>query len=376
MDETGMKITALEIHLIRVPCDLGGSGSAFVGVSWSHIDTLLLRVVTDSGLEGWGEGFGHATCPATAAVIQSQLGPAALGADARDIRGLMARMAQQLHLFGRNGPHLYALSALDIALWDLAGKAAGLPLWRLLGGAPVGTLPAYASLLRYNEPSTVAKAAARAAALGYAAVKLHEIDVPATQAARDAIGPDLPLMLDVNCPWTVAEAEEMARRLAPCRLAWLEEPVWPPENHRGLARLRRAAPMPIAAGENACGLHDFRNLFAAGALDIAQPSVAKIGGITEMLKIAALAEAHGVRLVPHCAYFGPGFLASLHLAPVIAPAAPFEHLFATLEASPYHDLVLAANGRVTIPAAPGLGRDPDPEILRRYALAAPVMLHA
>jgi len=169
---------------------------------------------------------------------------------------------------------------------------------------------------------------------------------------------------------------EMAARLRPCRLAWLEEPVWPPEDREGLARVRRAADVPIAAGENAAGLHEFRALFAAGALDIAQPSVAKIGGITEVLKIAALAEAHGVRLVPHCAYFGPGFLASLHLAAAVAPAAPFERLFVTLEANPYHELVLAPGGRVMIPDAPGLGRDPDPEILRRYAMAAPVVLRS
>ncbi len=371
-----MKITALELHLIRVPCDSGAPPTAFSGVGWSHMDTLLLRVVTDQGLEGWGEGFGHATCPATLAVLQTQLAPAVLGADARDIRGLMTRLAQRLHLFGRNGPHVYALSALDTALWDIAGKAAGLPLWRLLGGAPVGTLPAYASLLRYGEPVEVARAAARAVTEGYAGVKLHEIDLPQTQAAREAIGPDVPLMLDVNCPWSVAEACEMAARLRPCRLAWLEEPVWPPEDREGLARVRRAADVPIAAGENAAGLHEFRALFAAGALDIAQPSVAKIGGITEMLKIAALAEAHGVRLVPHCAYFGPGFLASLHLAAAVAPAAPFERLFVTLEANPYHELVLAPGGRVMIPDAPGLGRDPDPEILRRYAMAAPVVLRS
>jgi L-alanine-DL-glutamate epimerase-like enolase superfamily enzyme len=371
-----MKIIALELHLIRVPCDSGAPPTAFSGVGWSHMDTLLLRVVTDQGLEGWGEGFGHATCPATLAVLETQLAPAVLGADARDMRGLMARLAQRLHLFGRNGPHVYALSALDMALWDIAGKAAAMPLWRLLGGAPLGTLPAYASLLRYGEPAEVARAAARAVAEGYAGVKLHEIDLPQTQAARDAIGPDVPLMLDVNCPWSVAEAREMAARLRPCRLAWLEEPVWPPEDHEGLARVRRTAGVPVAAGENAAGLHEFRSLFAAGALDIAQPSVAKIGGITEVLKIAALAEAQGVRLVPHCAYFGPGFLASLHLAAAVAPAAPFERLFVTLAANPYHELVLAPGGRVTIPDAPGLGQDPDPEILRRYAMAAPIVLRS
>jgi D-galactarolactone cycloisomerase len=152
-----MKIVAIETHLIRVRCDIGAAPIAFLGVGWSSLDTLLVRVVTDQGLEGWGEGFGHACCPATRIVVDTQLAPAVLGEDTRDIRGLMARLAQRLHLFGRNGPHVYALSALDIALWDIMGKAANLPLWRLLGGAPVGVLPAYASLLRYSAPAEVAK---------------------------------------------------------------------------------------------------------------------------------------------------------------------------------------------------------------------------
>ena len=195
-----MKIVAIETHLIRVPCDIGAAPTAFLGVGWSSLDTLLVRVVTDQGLEGWGEGFGHACCPATRIVVDTQLAPAVLGEDARDIRGLMARLAQRLHLFGRNGPHVYALSALDVALWDIAGKAANLPLWRLLGGAPLGALPAYASLLRYSAPAEVAKACARALDQGYRAVKLHEIDVPQTRAARDAVGPTVSLMLDVELP--------------------------------------------------------------------------------------------------------------------------------------------------------------------------------
>jgi D-galactarolactone cycloisomerase len=369
-----MKITALETHLIRVPCNSGAPPTEFVGVGWSSVDTLFLRVITDQGLEGWGEGFGHATCPATRTVIESQLAPAALGQDARDIRRLMKRLAQHLHLFGRNGPHVYALSALDIALWDIAGKAAGLPLSRLLGGAPAASLAAYASLLRYGEPALVARACERALAQGYRDVKLHEIDVPQVAAARAALGPDAAIMLDTNCPWSVDQAIGMARRLQPFQLAWLEEPVWPPEDHPGLARVRRESGIAIAAGENAAGLHDFRSLFDAGALDIAQPSVTKIGGVTEVLRIAALAEAHGVRLVPHCAYFGAGWLASLHLASVVAPDAPFEHLFVEMEANPYHDLVQAKGGRVHVPDGPGLGRDPDPEVLRRYAAAPPSLL--
>ncbi len=371
-----MKIVAIETHFIRVPCDSGAAPTAFVGVGWSSLDTLLVRVVTDQGLEGWGEGFGHACCPATRAVLDTQLGPAALGEDAREIRGLMGRLAQRMHLFGRNGPHVYALSALDVALWDIAGKAANLPLWRLLGGAPVGTLPAYASLLRYSAPAEVAKACARALDQGYKAVKLHEIDAPQVEAARDAAGPDIDIMLDTNCPWSVDQAITTARRLQPFNLAWLEEPLWPPENHTGLARIRRASSTPIAAGENAAGLFEVQAMLRANAVDIVQPSVSKIGGVTEVMKIAAVAEAKGVRLVPHCAYFGPGFLASLHLAAALAPAAPFERLFVNLEANPYHDLIDAKGGRVAVPDGPGLGRDPDLDVLRRYALSPPTVLRA
>ncbi len=371
-----MKIVAIETHLIRVPCDIGTAPTAFVGVGWSTVDTLFVRVVTDQGIEGWGEGFGHACCPATRAVVDTQLAPAVLGEDARDIRGLMTRVAQRLHLFGRNGPHVYALSALDVALWDIAGKAANLPLWRLLGGAPVGALSAYASLLRYSAPAEVGKACARALDQGYRAIKLHEIDVPQVAAAREAAGPDIDIMLDTNCPWTVDQSIRMARRLQPYNLAWLEEPLWPPEDYHGLARIRREGGVPISCGENAAGLFDFKAMMDVHAVDIIQPSVAKIGGVTEVMKIAAVAEASGVRLVPHCAYFGPGFLASLHLAAALAPAGPFERLIVNLEASPYHDLFDVKDGRVAVPDGPGLGRDPDLDILRRYALSPPTVLRA
>ena len=134
--------------------------------------------------------------------------------------------------------------------------------------------------------------------------------------------------------------------------------------------------MPIAADENAAGLHDFRAAFEAGALDVAQPSVIKIGGPSAMLEIAALAKAFRARVVPHNAYFGPGFLASLHVNAAIAPDAPFGRLFIDLEASPLHDLVVAENGRVTVPHGPGLGHDPDPALLRRYQFTEPTVHRA
>lgn len=370
-----MKISAVEIHFIRVPCSIGAAPTAFIGVGWASMDTLLLRVVTDQGIEGWGEAFGHAACPATRTAMETQVGPAFLAQDARDVRGLARRMAQRFHLFGRNGPLTYALSAFDIALWDIAGKEAGQPLWRLLGGTPRRDLAAYASLLRYGEPGAVAKAARRATAEGFHYVKLHEIDPRVVHAAREAAAGAL-LMVDANCAWAVEEAAAMAAKMRPDDLYWLEEPVWPPENHAGLAEVRQRGGIAIAAGENAAGLYDFRHLFEAHALDIAQPSVAKVGGITEMLDVVALAKACSVRLVPHCAYFGPGYLASLHVAAALAPEAPFEHLFVDLEASLYHELVLATGGRVPVPDGPGLGRDPDADVLRRYSVGDPIVLRA
>jgi L-alanine-DL-glutamate epimerase-like enolase superfamily enzyme len=260
---------------------------------------------------------------------------------------------------------LYGISGIDIALWDIAGKLAGLPLHRLLGGAARHELGAYASLMRYTDPAIVARNAARAVERGYRWVKLHEIDVPQVKAAREALGRDIKLMVDTNCPWSGGEALEMARRFAPYDLHWLEEPVYPPDDHAGLAAVR-AAGTPIAAGENASSLGDFKKMFDARAVDFAQPSVTKIGGVSEMMKVIALAEAYGVTLIPHCAYFGAGFLASLHIAATLSHAAPFERLYLDLEASPYAPWTEASDGTLAVPQGPGLGCDPDSAVIAKY----------
>ena len=364
-----MKITAVETYWTRIPFDMGGQPAVMGGLNWQTMNSVWLRVVTDQGLEGWGEAFGHAAAATTMAVLNTQLAPALLGQDARDIAGTRLRLSKAFHGFGRNGPHVFALSAMDIALWDIAGKAAGQPLWRMLGGSPTASMPAYASLLRYGEASLVATACERALAQGYRDIKLHEIAVPEIAAAREAIG-DAKLMVDTNCPWTVWQAIDIARQVEEYDLTWFEEPVWPPGDYEGLAQVRLEGGLPIAAGENAAGLHDFRAAFEAGALDVAQPSVIKIGGPSAMIEIAALAKAFGVRVVPHNAYFGAGFLASLHCNAALAPDAPFERLFIDLEASPYHDLVVAKHGRVTVPDGPGLGCDPDMAVLKKYLVGA------
>lgn len=364
-----MRITSVETTVLAIPYAYDGPRHQVAGKDWNTLDILLVRVGTEDGLVGWGEAFGHGAVPATRAALDSLVGPMMLGHDAADIAATMRRAHQAVHLYGRGGPMSYALSGIDIALWDLAGKRAGQPLHRLLGGGG-GPVRAYASLLRYTDPAIVARNAAAAAAQGYRAIKLHEITEPAIRAAREAVGPGILLMNDANCPWTPDEACAIADALRPLDLHWLEEPVWPPEDHAALARVR-ARGVPIAAGENAASLHDFRHMMEAGAVDIAQPSVTKIGGVTELRKVAALGEAMGVRVVPHCAYFGPGFLASLHLAAAMPERPMLERLFIDLDASPFSPWTDAVDGLMHVPDAPGLGCDPDPAIMDRYRVPAP-----
>src|SRR5215468_6463723 len=373
-EENPMKITTIATHYVRIPFDMGAPKQEFAGLRFPTMDHLLIQVETDAGITGWGEAFGHSIIPATKAALESYVGPWFIGKDPTDINALHREAAQAFHIFGRNGPVVYAHSGIDIALWDIAGKRAGLPLSQLLGGARRNEVRAYASLLRYGTPATVARICAERTAAGFKHIKLHEHSVAAVMAARDGAGPDVAMMNDVNCPWTVAEALEMEQAYRPARLFWLEEPVFPPEDHRGLARVRREGQTRISAGENAAGLHDFADSFEKGAVDIAQPSVTKIGGITEMRKIIALAEAHSVELIPHCAYFGPGNLASIHIVASLPTDNLLENLYANLEASPFGDAMTAKDGKVSVPQGPGLGVEPDMKIVEKYRQGAVVTI--
>lgn len=364
-----MKITAVDTLLLRLPYRQSGPPTGFGGKVWTTLDTLLVRVDTDEGISGWGEAFGYNVNEGTKAVIDTLIAPLCLGRDATGIAALTTDLQKKLHFFGRGGPVTYGLAGIDIALWDIAGKRAGLPLHRLLGGAARRQVRAYASLLRYQDTVVVARLAAEAAERGYRHIKLHEIDAAPVAAARAAVGADIALMLDTNCPWSLGQAQAMARRLAPYDLFWLEEPIWPPEDFAALAALRRGAGMPIAAGENAGSTLQFAQMFAAGALDYAQPSVTKIGGISETRKVMALAEAANVTIAPHSPYFGPGLLATLHLLAAAPQEMLCERLYVDLEASLFGDLVTARDGMMTVPDGPGLGCDPNEAVIARYRAA-------
>ncbi|WP_158743011.1 mandelate racemase/muconate lactonizing enzyme family protein [Acidisphaera sp. L21] len=363
-----MTIRSVEAIPLSLPYEMFGPKPLFAGHP-RQMEILLIRVETEAGIVGWGEAFGYAIWPATRAALVNLVAPLAVGKDEADIAGLMLSLQRQLHLLGRTGAVTFALSGLDIALWDIAGKTAGQPVSALLGGAKHCDLPAYASLMRYGDTALVAANSAKAAGRGFRAIKLHEVTVQNVAAAREAIGPNVGLMMDVNCPWTVAQALEIATDLRPFDLMWFEEPVWPPEDFAGLAAVRRGAGMPISAGENAMSAMNFEQMFAAGAVDVAQPSVTKIGGISEFMKIVAIAAKHGVPLVPHCPYFGPGLLASVHIVATFVAETMIEYSFADLGASPLGQSIALKDGRIAVPTGPGLGCDPDQAIVAQYRLA-------
>jgi L-alanine-DL-glutamate epimerase-like enolase superfamily enzyme len=328
--------------------------------------SLLVKVVTAGGAEGWGEAFAFEGAGVARRAVHDLVEPLCAGRDPSQPGPLMGEVQRKLMIFGRGGAVMHAVSAVDTALWDLKGRAAGLPLRDLLGGGPA-SLPAYASLdLYHGDTPAVRGAAGRALGDGFAGVKLHERDPAVVRAAREEAGPGTSLMLDVNCPWTYREALDAAALLRESRLRWLEEPVWPPEDAGTLARLRAACGIPLAAGENAGTPTELAAL--AGAVDYLQPSPAKMGGVTALRDVFAAAPALGAAVVPHTFYHGPALLAALHVTAALGgPDALAEWRYSALEALPYGDALLPSDGRLELPPGPGLGLDPDPDVLKRYA---------
>lgn len=364
-----MKITNVQSYFLSIPCDAGGEAPPSVGGrAWTHFDVVLIRIDTDEGLSGWGEAFGRARDVPLKAIIDTHIAPQLLGRDPTNIDAIKRHLEVSLHNFGRIGPVAYGIAGVDIALWDLLGKRAGLPLYALIGGKYADEIEVYASLLRYGTTDGVKRITDKVLREGYRHIKLHEIGIAENLAAREAAGPDIPIYLDVNCPWTVREAVDAAQRLAEGRFGWLEEPVWPPENYAGIREVREKGGIRTAAGENAGSAADFKLAFEAGALDFAQPDLTKTLGLSEALRIAALAELHNVEVVPHNAVYGPGLLATLHFNASRPHTPVLERLYFSLEAHPIGPAAEPVNGVIAVPDGPGLGFDPDPEVIEKYAV--------
>ena len=362
-------ITAVDPIVVRIPFTDGSPKTGLFPTAWTHLDIVLVRVETDDGLVGWGEGFGYFCFDATAAMIRRSIAPILLGCDPADPRALGEEIQRKMVLPGRYGISTFALSGVDIALWDLAAKREGVSLARLLGGRAREEVDAYASLVRYGTEDLVARFCDEAQRDGYNAVKLHEITMPEIRTARRRLDPATRMVVDVNCNWSEAFTREAAPELMELDAWWLEEPVFPPEDVATLARLRSLG-LPLASGENACTAVQFRQIVEAGAVDYLQPSITKVGGVSEFLKVRDLARESDEEFMLHSPYFGPGYLATLQLLALEGVGGLLEYLYVKPDAWLYPQSVLPSAGRAAIPDGPGLGFDPDPEVIERYRVEA------
>ena len=364
-----MKITAVEPILLSIPFSDGSSGKGLMPGAWTELDFLLVRIETDTGLVGWGEGFGYFCHESGASLLNRAIAPRLVGKTLENPDRMMEEVQRGMVLQGRHGIATFAQSGADIALWDLVAKAEGVPLSRLFQESnPVrDVIPAYASLVRYGDGDQVAKYSERALADGFPELKLHEITLPEIRRCRETIGPDVPVSVDVNCNWTEAFTREIIPELISLGTRWLEEPVFPPEDFRTLADLRQFG-LPIATGENACTSSPFEEMIRLKAADFLQPSITKVGGVSEFRKVCAVNTPTGQSLMPHSPYFGPGYLATLQMAAVEPLFELFEYLYIEPEAWIFAEMPLPEKGWIPIPDGPGLGMDPDPEVLERYGI--------
>ena len=301
------KTTPLPPHFCTNPMDLLELPQASMGTFTFH-GWLVVEVFSDDGLVGVGNA---ALAPQlTKQAIDLYLKPLLIGQNPWDIEFLWQHMYRKTLAFGRKGIGMVAISAVDIALWDLLGKAAKQPVFRLLGGRTKPKIPVYASRLYATELKELAAEAKGYKDDGFKAMKLRfgwgpvdgaegmQRNLDLVRTVRDTVGNDVDVMADAYMGWTLDYAKRMLPLLEPFQLRWLEEPVVPDDIH-GYAELKSYGRIPIAGGEHEFTLFGFRDLLQARALDYIQFDTNRVGGITQARKIAALAEAHGVPVIPH-----------------------------------------------------------------------------
>ncbi|MGI9394680.1 MAG: mandelate racemase/muconate lactonizing enzyme family protein, partial [Boseongicola sp.] len=221
-------------------------------------------------------------------------------------------------------------------------------------------LPVYASLLRIAEAEKLRRRVGDARDEGFQAIKLHEIEPKFINLAREVWPIGHEFMLDINCGWNFEFTKKMDRLLADCKPTWFEEPIFPPEDFQALAALRQGISVPVAAGENAGNVYAFEQMISVGAVDVAQPSATKVGGLTGLVKVAQICDQTDCRLVPHCAYFGPGYWANLQFLANRNDGSLAEFYYvAGLQDSLYSDCEFPKSGTMHLPDGPGLGIEPD-----------------
>lgn len=360
-------------------------------------DNILVRIHTDNGIVGIGETdtspwVAKAMIEAPSSHIMSLgLKEMLIGQDPLEITALWQRMYVFSAMTGRRGIGLNAIGALDMALWDIRGKAAGKPIWRLLGGSTRRAFTPYASLLpdghTFEEYKRVLiDRAKRAKAYGFKAGKMEvclkgpyahngiqesdEAMIEVIAACREAVGPEMTLMVDVAYAWQdMYAALRVIKKIEKYDIFFLETPL-PSDDLEGYDKLSRVSPIRLAAGEWLTGRHEFKDLIERGNLAVVQPDIGRVGGITEAKRVIEMAEDHGRLVAPHCWKSAIGIAASLHVC-AGAPNAPYlEFLPAELSDSPIrktltNDFTLV-DGLLPLPETPGLGIEIKEEALERF----------
>ncbi len=299
-----MQIQAIDCALFFVPLPRVLTDSTHGEMT--HFSLVTVRLLCSDGTEGLGYTYtvGKTGGPSVLAMLSHDLVPVVRGADPRSIERLWDKMWWAVHYVGRGGIASFAISAVDIALWDLQAKQAGQPLWRLLGGQDA-RVQAYAGGIDLRLPLDALRTQTRDnLARGFRAVKMKvgrdrlQEDIERVAAMRDLLGPNIPLMVDANMRWTVDEAICSAQALAEHDVYWLEEPTLP-EDFSGQRRIREQGGLPVASGENLRTVDEFQKLIVAGGVSYPEPDVSNIGGVTAWMQVARLAAAHNLPVTSH-----------------------------------------------------------------------------
>ena len=332
------------------------------------LSLVLCRVTTKSGLVGHGECLCNRPPMqrALVAMIRDAISPFYLGKSVDDRKNLNLAVRRGTASHGRAGTVMNALAAIDIALWDIAGKAAKQSISAMLGGAKRSRLPVMASLDKYNDKAKVRARLEQALATGVKAAKVHEAPLDVIEEARRAVPKNIPFVADSNNAHALADIRRDEARWRALDLLFFEDPLWPPEELLGMEKM---AGVPIGMGADFGSTEQMALYAKAPAIAVLQPDVCMLGGLSEACKAVQMVEAAGKVPAPHTPFVGPAALASLHLL----ATAKDENYFAAIEPGDGRDIygigVPSWQPFIDVPTGPGLGYDPDPAFLRRYDCA-------
>ena len=371
-----LPIRDIQAHAVSFPVAPKDSVTLGVGRTVKR-DAVIVKVVTESGITGWGEAH-HGRCPgAVAHIVNTTLKSALIGRDAHDVTGVWQRMYRmQLASHGMGAGACLGISGIDMALWDIRGKALGLPLYRLLGGT-ARPIPAYAGgvSLGYQEPKSLLDEARVHVEHGYRAVKLRIGDTVANDlkrvaAVRNEFGDNLDILTDANTAYTLNDARTAIPALESHHVGWLEEP-FPAHDYRSYREAHRFGKLPLAAGENHYTRFEFDRVIEDGSITILQPDLSKTGGITEALRIAALASTWKLPIHPHTSMTALNMAASVHFLAAIENGGYFEadvsrnNLFrdALVDKAPFS---IDAEGCTRPLEAPGIGLEVDEQFIAAH----------